>query len=118
MKSALLPAVIFACVGLVSVMNYGCGDGTETVTDTVVQETNDGDTAVNDHDTSNPGDFDGTCYDCATVCVNCDAAYEPTCLTECSAVQGYSDGFMWLESQLDKWGCEGDSTSWTSAACP
>jgi len=75
--------------------------------------------AVSSTDEGSPGDYDGTCYDCATVCVNCDAAYTATCTSECERVQGYSDGFMWLESQASgHWGCDGDHATWSSVACP
>ncbi|MGM0577505.1 MAG: hypothetical protein ACQEXJ_17405 [Myxococcota bacterium] len=63
------------------------------------------------------GDYDGTCFDCATVCVACDAEHEATCQAECAAAQGYSDGFMALEARLSDWGCEDDKTAWEPADC-
>lgn len=102
-----LVAAVFAC-------DAADDDGDLVVGETAAVDEGTGPSG----DEGGPGDYDGTCYDCATVCVGCDAGSVETCLAECGRVQGYSDGFMWLESQLHKWGCESDHTQWSPAACP
>ena len=99
-----------------AVLAIGCGSDTvNDENDAATQETVLTDIKM---DGSGPGDYDGTCYDCDTVCVNCDQEYEDQCKSECEQVQGYSDGFMWLESQLHKWGCDEDDTAWNHSSCP
>lgn len=112
-----LPGILVAMVLAVAVFACDAADdhGEDVVRDAA---TSSDEGTVPNGDQGGPGDYDGTCYDCATVCVDCDAESVATCLAECGRVQGYSDGFMWLESQLHKWGCETDHTQWEPAACP
>ena len=69
-------------------------------------------------DNDGSGDYDGTCYQCTSICSSCDAAHEQTCMTECEDCQGYSDCFMWLESRLEGWQCQTGHTHWVSESCP
>jgi hypothetical protein len=52
-------------------------------------------------DSGDPGDWDGTCYDCRTVCEGCFGDLLNACLAKCVECQGYSDCFGWMEGRYD-----------------
>ncbi|MBN2495835.1 MAG: hypothetical protein JXR96_14690 [Deltaproteobacteria bacterium] len=62
-----------------------------------------------------PGDYDGVCYDCRTVCFGCTDQVLDLCLGDCHACQGYSDCFGWLENRYD--GMQLVMADWLAVDC-
>ncbi len=52
-------------------------------------------------DSGDAGDWDGTCYDCRTVCSGCSDDLLDACLAKCAECQGFSDCFGWMEDRYE-----------------
>ncbi|MBW1808759.1 MAG: hypothetical protein JRJ87_11245 [Deltaproteobacteria bacterium] len=48
-------------------------------------------------DTSGPGEWDDTCYNCQSVCDGTTEIALDECLVKCVECQGYSDCFGWMD---------------------
>jgi hypothetical protein len=66
-------------------------------------------------DAGDPGDPDGTCYDCRTVCEGCFGEFLDACLAKCVECQRYSDCFAWMEGRYE--GMNQSMCDWTFVNC-
>lgn len=67
-----------------------------------------------DGDEVNPGDYDGTCYNCDSVCSGATGDDIAECEEECEFCQGYSDCFYWLDGRFEGMS---EMSDWKSADC-
>lgn len=62
-----------------------------------------------------PGEWDGTCFDCRTVCEGVKADGLDPCLAKCVECQGYSGCFGWMEARYE--GMQLLMHEWTAVDC-
>ncbi len=67
------------------------------------------------NDEGEPGDYDGTCYDCDLVCAGSEGAVLADCTDKCLECQGYSDCFGWMDGRYE--GADTPMAEWSSISC-
>ncbi len=62
-----------------------------------------------------PGDPDGTCYVCSSVCEGATGDVLDECMQKCDYCQEYSDCFAWMEHRYE--GADKPMSEWTPIEC-